>query len=323
MKKMKYPPRGSAEFKKITDEYRALYAANLPQMEMEWSDWKQRHRITTIDETIEDILLADVKQLADLYDRFKALPFQKNITNPLTNKSQRSPEYIELDNIFKYERKYDAIIANFFIGIASDIHVSSCYYCDMAYVNAYTLSYPRVPTPCARYEHKRQFDVDHFLPKTECPILALSLFNFIPSCQVCNSRIKRTYVIGANKNEWEKFNPAGEYYSIDSNVRIRLRMWRKPNTTFRHKGDYYIYFHCKNGFRKAVDFFRLEERYEFHKVEAMRIRNLKAKYPQSTIKRISKLLGKSESEIREDLFHGKYLSSLDRCFSKLTRDMLK
>ena len=55
----------------------------------------------------------------------------------------------------------------------------------------------------------------------------------------------------------------------------------------------------------------------------MRIRNLKAKYPQGTIKRISKLLGKSVFEIKEDLFHGKYLSTLNHCLAKMTRDMLK
>lgn len=165
--------------------------------------------------------------------------------------------------------------------------------------------------------------MDHFLPKSKCPIIGLSLFNFVPSCQVCNSRIKHSHLLGSNKVEWKKFNPAGENYSIDNDVKIRLRMWRYPDTKFKKKEDYYIYFRCTNGFRPVIDFFHLEERYEFHKVEALQLRQLKAKYPKSTIKRISSLLGKTEGEIHEDIFHEKYLTEKDRCFAKLTRDILQ
>lgn len=72
-----------------------------------------------------------------------------------------------------------------------------------------------------------------------------------------------------------------------------------------------------------MDFFHLEERYEFHKCKALRLFELKAKYPQGTIKRIAKLLRKSVSDIREDIFHKKYLNTNDMCFAKLTRDSLK
>lgn len=31
--------------------------------------------------------------------------------------------------------------------------------------------------------------LDHFYPKSDYPFLALSLYNFVPSCQICNSRL--------------------------------------------------------------------------------------------------------------------------------------
>lgn len=318
MKRIKYPPRGSMEFDKIVSDYKSLFAAHLPQMEGDWDAWKVRNHITTITETVEELLVADVNVIADVFQRFLALGISPTKPNPNgSGKRVRATEYKELDNIFDYSNKYEGMIAEFFMEKAKELHISTCCYCELAYVNAYTIinGTRRIP--------KRQFDIDHFLPKTKCPIVGLSLFNFIPSCQVCNSRIKSSKVLGATVLEKQNFNPAGENYDFDGNVQIRLRMCRKANTFFRNKGEYYIYFRSKKGYRQVVDFFHLEERYEFHKNEALRLLRLKEKYPQSTIRRISSLLGKSVSDIREDIFHKRYLNDNDRCFAKLTRDILK
>lgn len=317
MKQIKYPPRGSVEFQQIVSDYKGILAANLPLMEAEWADWKNRHRVTTINERVNDLLVADADVIADVYDRFLVLGIPATQPSPTgLGKNVRSDAYKELDKIFDYTYKYADVIAQFFMGKADMLHISSCYYCELAYINTYLVS-------GRGGMFKRQFDVDHFLPKTECPIIGLSLFNFVPSCQVCNSRIKLSRVLGADKTERIAFNPASAQYQFDSNVKIRLRMRRQPSTAFRNKSQYYVYFRCKNGYDKPVDFFHLQDRYEFHKKEAMRILKLKNDYPQSTIRRIAQLLGKSSSEVREDIFHKKYLSDNDRCFAKLTRDILK
>lgn len=39
--------------------------------------------------------------------------------------------------------------------------------------------------------HRIKFDLDHFLPKSIYPYLALCFFNHIPSCHSCNSQIKK------------------------------------------------------------------------------------------------------------------------------------
>ena len=322
MKKIDYPLKGTAEYGRMITEYKSLFATDLANMESRWSQWKSYNHVTSIPETVSELLIANVSELADVYERFVNLGIpskQPSTTDP--SKIVRSYEYKELDKIFAYTNKYDSIIADFFINHAIEFHISTCHYCEMAYINTYVL--PKYHGTSTTYSSNRQFDVDHFLPKKICPIIGLSLFNFVPSCQVCNSRIKLYKVLGSNKNEWEKFNPANETYDLDRNVTIRLRMWRKPSTTFRNHGDYYIYFRCKNGYQKAIDFFHLEERYEFHKSEAMRLKLLKAKYPESTIKKISALLCKPASDIKEDLFHKKFLEKHDRCFAKLTRDILK
>ncbi len=34
--------------------------------------------------------------------------------------------------------------------------------------------------------------LDHWLPKSKFPLLQLSFFNLIPSCEICNTRVKKT-----------------------------------------------------------------------------------------------------------------------------------
>ena len=305
MKRIEYPERGSNEFKKLIAEYKAIFAADLPILEQRWLQWKQQnaHVVALFPQTVEELLIADVGVLAGVYACFESLGF------PLRLGHHRNPVLLTLDGIFDYTNKYSDAIADFFIDHAEQLHISSCYYCETAYINAYQA-------------RKRQFDVDHFLPKEKCPILSLSLFNFVPSCQVCNSRIKLAKVIGDNIVDYEKFNPAGKDYAFDKKVKIRLRM--KPG--FKHNLNnpkaYYIYFCCKGDYWKVVNYFHLEERYEFHKLEALRIKRLKAQYPPSARRKIAKLLGFSETKVYEDLFHEHFLQNNNRCFAKLTSDML-
>lgn len=317
MRRIDYPKRGTKGFDDLKDAYKKIYSAtDLTWMQTNWVDWKTRNHVITIPETVETLLLADVDALADIYERFAALPIRRKMPGA-NGRDVRSTELKELDAIFKYTQHYDDRIAKFFCEHAEELHISSCHYCELAYVNTY-----RVITGGAAmyYQH---FDVDHFLPKTKCPIIGLSLFNFVPSCQICNSRIKSSRTIGTKKSEWIQFSPANEAYNFDKDVTVRLRMHRGPDTSFKKKGEYYVYFRCKNGFRTEVNFFHLEERYEFHKKEAMRLKRLKAQYPRSARNKIAGLLGKTEVEVREDLFHKKYLKENHRCFAKMTEDMLK
>ena len=54
--------------------------------------------------------------------------------------------------------------------------IEVCPYCQRNYIS--------------NYDEKTTADLDHFYPKSLYPFLALSLYNFIPSCQICNSRFK-------------------------------------------------------------------------------------------------------------------------------------
>ena len=65
--------------------------------------------------------------------------------------------------------------------LMSSIGIRTCPYCNRNYITSYGKG------------KKSTADLDHFYQKKQYPLFALSLFNFIPSCQICNSRMKGTH----------------------------------------------------------------------------------------------------------------------------------
>lgn len=179
------------------------------------------------------------------------------------------------------------------------------------------------------------FDLDHELDKGSCPLLALSLYNFVPCCSVCNEKLKGTTTIGekTNKNELIKLSPTSVDYDFDGNVTFSV-IPRKASTFgfLKNQNKYKIDITCKDAtFEKTIDLFRLKQRYNHHKVFALRLLDLKERYSTGSIKMISNLLQNkqqhpnryTEQQIYEDIFGEEYSKVGHRCFDKLRRDILK
>lgn len=65
--------------------------------------------------------------------------------------------------------------------LISALNIRTCPYCNRQYITSYIDS---------SMDDKTTADLDHFYSQSRYPFLALSLYNFIPSCQICNSRFK-------------------------------------------------------------------------------------------------------------------------------------
>ena len=269
--------------------------------EAKWQKFKSDKGVAAIFPlSVKEIVIAPYIVLAAYYEKFIAHGFT-------------DAEKSQLESIFNYDG-YDDKIARFFVDHADDLNLHSCFYCETAYVNAYTVS----------GINKKHFDVDHVLPKKKCPLLALSLFNFVPSCQVCNSRIKKANPIGTSASEREVLSPTSSKYHFEDNVRFRLRPLKRGVRKFAANPTLFkIKVKAKYPYDQEVAFFHLEERYEYHKMEALRLKDLKAQYPRAHTKKIAKLLGRSVKDVEEDIFHKKFLETFDRCFRKFTLDILK
>ena len=65
--------------------------------------------------------------------------------------------------------------------LLSSLHIKCCPYCNRQYITTWYTKKNEVHSTA---------DLDHFYQKSTFPLFSLSLFNFIPSCQICNSRMK-------------------------------------------------------------------------------------------------------------------------------------
>jgi 5-methylcytosine-specific restriction endonuclease McrA len=72
-------------------------------------------------------------------------------------------------------------------------------------------------------------DIDHFIPKSKSPHLALSLYNLIPMCSKCNSREKKESVIDIIYPHTEEFGDDAIFHTsaiptVDKNYSIELKV---------------------------------------------------------------------------------------------------
>lgn len=176
-------------------------------------------------------------------------------------------------------------------------------------------------------KQKNHFDLDHFLPKSKCPLVALSLMNFVPSCPVCNEKLKKEDELGGlDRDALLKLSPTSDNYHFNDNVKIRVICNNGPHGLMaqRHPDDYRVKF-CtddKEYQEGIIDEFHLDERYNYHKCEALRLQDLMLNYPKEKIHAMSVALKRNENEISEDIFGKRFLEEHHRCFDKLKRDIL-
>lgn len=179
------------------------------------------------------------------------------------------------------------------------------------------------------------FDLDHILPKAVCPLTRLSLFNFVPSCQVCNEKLKKDIELAQTKDDWLKISPTYEKSSFDKDVTFRLVPEVSCSTFFelmKNRENYRIDIETSlTVYENYSSVLRLHDRYNYHRKLALQILDLKERYSEEKIKEISKMMSKqfngdgnicyTEAQVREDIFH--WNINEDDCFSKLRKDMME
>lgn len=127
----------------------------------------------------------------------KALDEIKNKNKKTVKILETNFEKIELTNldfflkeIFDYNGSFSGI--NKFKWCralwAKELDIKVCPYCQRNYITNYHDEGNRNKEN--KDKTRTTADLDHFYPQSEFPYLALSLYNFIPSCPICNSRFK-------------------------------------------------------------------------------------------------------------------------------------
>ncbi|HPM47796.1 MAG TPA: hypothetical protein PL056_12055 [bacterium] len=185
-------------------------------------------------------------------------------------------------------------------------------------------------------------DLDHFFPKSKHPYLALSLYNLIPSCSNCNSRLKRSEDAAELLNPFE--GGFGEDFQFRTNLddvesiygaAYKIKQLNGEKDKFLIKIND-IHELEKNGneskksFVKKVNnnkkIFKLEQQYEFHKDYVREILHKEMIYSKTRIEDLQDNFPDlfTENEVRRSLF-STYFEEKElhkRPLSKLTKDIL-
>lgn len=161
----------------LKDEYVKIFPNTMNE------EWKElRRKLIAMDRetfksvfptTITTVFIAEFPKLVEIYKKYSIVAGAKK-EDPAFEKLHE-----DLKELFKYSHGFQYKIADFFMNEAYGFDLHTCYYCDTAYINVFKIG----------TTHKKHFDLDHVLDKGRCPIVGLSLFNFVPSCSVCNERM--------------------------------------------------------------------------------------------------------------------------------------
>lgn len=205
----------------------------------------------------------------------------------------------DLKNIFDYEKLIGRnLLRN---EILTKININVCPYCGRQFITSYSKENILKSTAA----------LDHFYPKSKYPFFALSLFNFIPACNTCNSLMKLSKDFYVNKHLYpyeegfeknaefviEGSKPITDYIRKDEDTSIGedITIDIKMNTSDPEK-----VIKIKNN----INTFMLKEVYQIHEDVVKDLLYRVQVYRPKHIEEISDLMGLSK-EVVETLAFGK------------------
>ena len=194
--------------------------------------------------------------------------------------------------------------------LAQKLKINVCPYCNRNYTFTIKDKNSKSTRP----------DFDHFYDKGTHPILALSFYNLIPSCILCNSRLKSTAKFSINSH----LHPYKDSFNDYAKFRLKI-----INSKF---------FYDEKGFdlkletsdvkaEKIKEAFALETLYQEHKDIALELIQKAQIYNESYIDELYQKYEGTLFKNREDLFRlisGGYIEDKDinkRPLSKLIKDI--
>ena len=216
-----------------------------------------------------------------------------------------SDVYTEIRKIFNYKnfttkkkKEYDAY------DLAKNLDIPTCPYCNRTYTKTViTKNREKIIRP----------EFDHWFPKNQYPLLALSFYNLIPSCHICNSNVK-------GETEFKLDSHFHPYNSV-SNLKARF------SYNYKSYDDYKIKINTEDKFsRNSVEAFQLENIYQAHEDEVKDLIKIRQAYSDKYIEILNKSLkiNLSKEEVYRLAFGVHYEDDKfdRRPLSKLKKDIL-
>ncbi|CAA6827181.1 MAG: Unknown protein [uncultured Sulfurovum sp.] len=252
---------------------------------------------------IQNLLSANSFQLK-LYIAF----FQDKYPTSIGMANQKKEDWNELykilrENIFEQEYKNWGTRTTYgAYAFVETLGLKSCPYCNRNYT--FTVN---------NKNGKLRPEIDHFYPKSVYPFLAMSFYNLIPSCQICNH----------TKSSKVKENLENPYDMKEGSYRFTYIPNSIDFTAIENEKYNFANFEIDiNGNEGNIKLFKLEELYRQHKDVVLELLIKKVYYPESYIKELEGF-GFAKDEIYRYLFSN-YNQEEDfhkRPLSKLIKDI--
>lgn len=219
----------------------------------------------------------------------------------------------EISKIIDYSYLEDEFRHNIICKMGVDV----CPYCNRQYITSYL----------ENGNNRTTADLDHFLPKSIFTLLSLSLFNFIPSCQICNLRFK------SNKRSnilypYEDGFGNDAYFTLEINDMSNFESLIGNNDCFDLKLVVNNGSNNKTKIDNNIEMFKINQVYQIHKQYIRELCYKKTKYNEAYKTMICKLMEDLNLNSEElDLFLYGYSFNDDELYtkplSKLTYDIIK
>jgi len=285
----------------FADDYYALFSKFKVQNDSFETYYNTHLKSELNDYSLRDIVCGDFEKLDEIKTSIGSKYSSKNnIVKQVFNYDKAKSKTITL-KISKLQPK----IAKFF---EDNIEVHTCYFCNIEFINKFsTLT-----------KTKNGFTLDHFMDKGTYPYLALSLYNLVPSCYVCNSKVKGTQPIGG-------VAPTSQKFDFDDKVKFKTFL-SNPNLQVDDEADIELFLKedFSDKYQNYLQVLELDGRYDYHKYRVIEMIQKRKDYPDSRIKEFAQLTQKTVEEVKQDLF-GIYLKEdlNKRPLSKLIKDISK
>lgn len=206
--------------------------------------------------------------------------------------------------IVKTKKRYNAY------DLVDSLDINCCPYCNRNYISTIISNKNKLIS---------RAQLDHFFDKGTHPILAISFFNLVPSCDLCNTTLKGKKHL--NLEEYlhpyldDYINDIKFIFKYDNRSKNRLRIEFKQTENLKFKNN--------------KDLFQLEEIYQSHSDQLDEMIRLKKLFNDNYLSILSKNLLKNTNISQEELYRLAFGTELQaenfssRPLSKFKYDFLK
>lgn len=228
----------------------------------------------------------DIKKLISTNTNIKGVAKKKNLTKDEKKIKKRTDLILEAFGYNDFDNRNKNTWGAY--KFCELLKVDICPYCNRQYV----FTVREETRDCVTRP-----EIDHFYPKSIYPFLSLNIYNFIPSCHICNN-IK-------NNAENNIIYPYEEGFGKDISFRVKYAQEIPENSSILDISNTHIFFkdrlcdvletgkciHNKQAkARKSIKTFHLEEIYNEHKIELQDLFTRYRNYSKPKIDEITRLI---------------------------------